>query len=202
MQRFIMIRFLQSLLTLWVMSVIVFSLARFTGDPLDVLAAIRLSKATVTKMKQNLFWAAIYNVIAIPVAAGVLYPFGILLRPEVGALAMSASSITVATNAVLLKSVEKKLSFIQAPLEGGALVHYNGLYYVMGSHLTGWRPNPNVYATSPSLSGPWTEFKGIAPPETNTYGSQSTLMLKIAGSKKTAIIYMGDIWRPKALWDS
>jgi len=79
------------------------------SDPLDVLAAIRLSKATVTKMKQNLFWAAIYNVIAIPVASGVLYPFGILLRPEVGALAMSASSITVATNAVLLKSVEKKL---------------------------------------------------------------------------------------------
>jgi P-type Cu2+ transporter len=79
------------------------------SDPLDVLAAIRLSKATVTKMKQNLFWAAIYNLIAIPVAAGVLYPLGILLRPEVGALAMSASSITVATNAVLLKSVEKKL---------------------------------------------------------------------------------------------
>src|SRR6266700_1094784 len=79
------------------------------NDPLDVLAAIRLSKATVTKMKQNLFCAAIYNVIAIPVASGVLYPFGILLRPEVGALAMSASSITVATNAVLLKSVEKKL---------------------------------------------------------------------------------------------
>src|SRR5437588_7799536 len=79
------------------------------SDPLDVLAAIRLSKATVTKMKQNLFWAAIYNVIAIPVASGVLYPFGILLRPEVGALDMSASSITVATNAVLLKSVEKKL---------------------------------------------------------------------------------------------
>jgi P-type Cu2+ transporter len=79
------------------------------SDPLDVLAAIRLSKATVTKMKQNLFWAAIYNVIAIPVAAGVLYPFGILLRPEVGALAMSASSITVAINAVSLKSVEKKL---------------------------------------------------------------------------------------------
>jgi cation transport ATPase len=79
------------------------------SDPLDVLAAIRLSKATITKMKQNLFWAAIYNVIAIPVAAGVLYPFGILLAPEVEALVMSASSITVATNAVLLKSVEKKL---------------------------------------------------------------------------------------------
>lgn len=79
------------------------------SDPLDVLAAIRLSKATVRKMKQNLFWAAIYNVIAIPLAAGVLYPVGILLSPEVGALAMSASSITVATNAVLLKRVEKGL---------------------------------------------------------------------------------------------
>ena len=79
------------------------------SDPLDVLAAIRLSKATVTKMKQNLFWAAIYNLIAIPVAAGVLYPLGILLSPAVGALAMSASSITVATNAVLLKGVERHL---------------------------------------------------------------------------------------------
>ncbi len=79
------------------------------SDPLDVLAAIRLSKSTVVKMKQNLFWAAIYNVIAIPVAAGVLYPFGILLSPAVGALAMSASSITVATNAVLLKRVEPHL---------------------------------------------------------------------------------------------
>jgi P-type Cu2+ transporter len=79
------------------------------SDPLDVLAAIRLSKATVRKMKQNLFWAAIYNTIAIPVAAGVLYPLGILLNPAIGALAMSASSITVATNAVLLKRVEPRL---------------------------------------------------------------------------------------------
>jgi Cu2+-exporting ATPase len=74
------------------------------SDPLDVLAAIRLSKATVRKMKQNLFWAAIYNVVAIPVAAGALYPaFGVMLRPEFGALAMSASSITVVSNALLLR---------------------------------------------------------------------------------------------------
>jgi Cu2+-exporting ATPase len=74
------------------------------SDPADVLAAIRLSEATVRKMKQNLFWAAIYNVIAIPIAAGVLYPsFGIMLRPEFGALAMSALSITVVTNALLLR---------------------------------------------------------------------------------------------------
>jgi len=81
------------------------------SDPLDVLRAIRLSKATVTKMKQNLFWASIYNVLAIPIAAGVLYPsFGIELRPEWSALLMSASSIIVATNAVLLERVERDLA--------------------------------------------------------------------------------------------
>ena len=75
------------------------------SDPADVLAAIRLSKATVTKMKQNLFWAAAYNLVAIPVAAGVLYPaLGLTLRPEFGALAMSASSITVVSNALLLRT--------------------------------------------------------------------------------------------------
>ena len=58
------------------------------SDPLDVVRAIRLSKATVSKMKQNLFWASIYNVLAIPIAAGALYPsFGIELRPEWAALA-------------------------------------------------------------------------------------------------------------------
>ncbi len=80
------------------------------SDPYDIVAAIRLSKATVRKMKQNLFWAAIYNVLAIPVAAGVFYnSLGWSLRPEIAALLMSASSIIVATNAVLLKRVEPTL---------------------------------------------------------------------------------------------
>jgi P-type Cu2+ transporter len=74
------------------------------SDPRDVLSAIQLSKATVRKMRQNLFWAAIYNLLAIPIAAGALYPaFGFVLRPEFGALAMSASSITVVSNALLLR---------------------------------------------------------------------------------------------------
>jgi P-type Cu2+ transporter len=78
------------------------------SDPQDILRAITISKATVRKMKQNLFWAAIYNVLAIPVAAGVLYPsLGIELRPEWAALLMSLSSIIVAVNAVLLRSVER-----------------------------------------------------------------------------------------------
>jgi P-type Cu2+ transporter len=81
------------------------------SDPLDIVRAIRLSKATVRKMKQNLFWASIYNVLAIPVAAGALYPsFGVELRPEWSALLMSLSSIIVATNAVLLKTVDKELA--------------------------------------------------------------------------------------------
>jgi Cu2+-exporting ATPase len=83
------------------------------SDPLDVVKAIRLSKATVRKMKQNLFWASIYNVLAIPVAAGALYPsFGIELRPEWSALLMSLSSIIVATNAVLLKTTDGELKEI------------------------------------------------------------------------------------------
>jgi Cu2+-exporting ATPase len=80
------------------------------SDPADVLRAIRLSKATVTKMKQNLLWASIYNIIAIPVAGGLLYPnFGILLRPEIAALLMSISSIIVATNATILNRSEKEI---------------------------------------------------------------------------------------------
>jgi Cu2+-exporting ATPase len=80
------------------------------SDPLDIIRAITLSKATVRKMKQNLVWASIYNVLAIPVAAGVLYPsYGIALRPEWSALLMSLSSIIVAVNAVLLKRVEREL---------------------------------------------------------------------------------------------
>ncbi|KKS77714.1 MAG: Copper/silver-translocating P-type ATPase [Candidatus Woesebacteria bacterium GW2011_GWC1_42_9] len=80
------------------------------SDPADVLRAIKLSKATVRKMKENLVWASVYNLLAIPVAAGVLYPsFGITLRPEFSALLMSISSIIVATNAILLNRAEKDL---------------------------------------------------------------------------------------------
>jgi len=80
------------------------------SDPLDIIKAIKLSKATVNKMKQNLFWAVIYNLLAIPVAAWVFYTqFWIFLRPELSAILMSLSSMIVAINAVLLKRVESKL---------------------------------------------------------------------------------------------
>lgn len=98
-------------------------------------------------------------------------------------------------------SVEKTC-FIPAPLEGGALVHVGGLYYVVGSHMTGWRPNPNAYATAPALTGHWTEFRNLAPADTNNYGSQSTMLLKVTGSKATTVIFLADEWRPRELWDS
>jgi beta-xylosidase len=99
-------------------------------------------------------------------------------------------------------TVEQQTCFIKEPLEGGALVHYQGLYYVIGSRMTGWDPNPNEYATAPSLTGPWSEFKSIAPPETKTYGSQSTMLLKVAGRRSATVIFMGDIWKPRMQWDS
>ncbi|HUW14098.1 MAG TPA: heavy metal translocating P-type ATPase, partial [Anaerolineae bacterium] len=76
------------------------------NDPRDVVGLIRLSRATMSKMRQNLVWATAYNVVAIPAAAGVLQPWGIVLRPEWGALFMSASTIIVAINALLLRRTE------------------------------------------------------------------------------------------------
>ena len=73
------------------------------SDPLDVATAITISRGTVRKMHQNLWWAVGYNSLALPVAAGVFEPLGFVLRPEVGAISMAGSSIIVALNAVALK---------------------------------------------------------------------------------------------------
>ena len=74
------------------------------SDPLDVALALRIGRGTVRKMRQNLGWAVGYNVIALPIAAGVFVPaFGFGLRPEIAALSMSGSSLLVAVNALALK---------------------------------------------------------------------------------------------------
>lgn len=73
------------------------------SDPSDVARIIRLSRAAYSKMTQNLIWATGYNIFAIPLAAGVLYNFGIILSPAVGAILMSVSTIAVALNAQLLR---------------------------------------------------------------------------------------------------
>jgi Cu2+-exporting ATPase len=73
------------------------------SDPLDVPIALEIGRGTYRKMRQNLGWAIGYNAIAIPIAAGVFEPFGLVLRPEIAALSMSGSSLIVAVNALLLK---------------------------------------------------------------------------------------------------
>jgi Cu+-exporting ATPase len=78
-------------------------------DLRDVVAAIDLSKYTLNKIKENLFWAFFYNIIGIPIAAGVLYPFtGWLLNPVIAAAAMAFSSISVVSNALLMKRYKSK----------------------------------------------------------------------------------------------
>ena len=76
------------------------------NNPLDVVKVISLSRKTDAKMKQNLAWATGYNILAIPAAAGVFIPWGISLRPEYGALLMSASSLIVVANALGLRRVK------------------------------------------------------------------------------------------------
>jgi Cu2+-exporting ATPase len=73
------------------------------SDPRDVPRIIALSKATYRKMVQNLWWAAGYNIVAIPLAAGVLAPWGVVLPAAVGAVLMSLSTVIVAINAQLLR---------------------------------------------------------------------------------------------------
>jgi P-type Cu2+ transporter len=85
------------------------------NDPADVSGSIQLARKVRGKIKQNLFWAAIYNIVAIPVAAGALYPaLGILLRPEWAALAMSASTVAVTGIALMLN----RLRLASYPREG------------------------------------------------------------------------------------
>lgn len=79
------------------------------NDPMDIPRIVALSKATFKKMRQNLIWATGYNVVALPLAAGVLAPIGFVLPPAVGALIMSISTVIVAINAQLLRRVREKI---------------------------------------------------------------------------------------------
>jgi Cu2+-exporting ATPase len=95
------------------------------SDPYDVVGAVELSRATLAKMHQNLWWAVGYNVVAFPVAAGVFYP--LTISPEIAALAMSGSSLLVAINALLLKRAKlagiREPSAPQVPLAEAAHAH-------------------------------------------------------------------------------
>ena len=84
------------------------------GDLRGILRARRLSRATMRNIKQNLFWAFVYNSVGVPIAAGILYPFfGILLSPMIAAAAMSFSSVSVIGNALRLRIEVKRFSVFQ-----------------------------------------------------------------------------------------
>ena len=79
------------------------------GDLQDAVRAITIGRATLSKIKQNLFWALFYNILGIPVAAGLLSGYGITLKPEYAGLAMAFSSVSVVLNSLLLKRIERKM---------------------------------------------------------------------------------------------
>ena len=79
-------------------------------------------------------------------------------------------------------------------LEAPAIAKVGGRYFLLGSHLTGWGTNDNVYATATSLSGPWSAFTNVAPAGTRTYNSQTSFLLPVTGSAGTGYVYLGDRW--------
>jgi Cu2+-exporting ATPase len=91
-----------------------------TSDPRSVVGVIELSRASYRKMIQNLAWAAGYNVLAIPLAAGVLAPIGVVLPPAVGAILMSVSTIVVALNAQLLRRLDLRPDDVTAHVSATA----------------------------------------------------------------------------------
>jgi Cu2+-exporting ATPase len=87
------------------------------SDPFGVPTALAIGRATLRTMRQNLAWAIVYNGLALPIAAGVFAPLGLVLRPEIAALSMSGSSALVAVNALLLKRVRLP-AISDAPVAG------------------------------------------------------------------------------------
>lgn len=83
---------------------------------------------------------------------------------------------------------------VLADYEAPAMVKIGGTYYLLGSHLTGWSTNDNVYATASSPSGPWSAFRSFAPTGTNTYNSQTANIITVAGASGTTYIYAADRW--------
>jgi hypothetical protein len=99
-------------------------------------------------------------------------------------------------------TVEREVALIPHPYEAPAMVKAGNVYFLLGSHLTGWDLNANEYATADSPAGPWSEFHPVAPPETKTYRSQTAYILPVAGSRETSYVYLGDRWNGKGLKDS
>jgi len=102
------------------------------GDPRGVPAAIALSRSTMTIIRENLFWAFAYNVLLIPVAMGILAPFGLVLSPALAAAAMALSSVAVVTNSLRLRSFDARPAAARAPLRHGPLAALRRSWYLVG----------------------------------------------------------------------
>jgi hypothetical protein len=104
---------------------------------------------------------------------------------------LSSDYLSVAATVALLPDYE-------AP----AVLKSGGRYFLLGSQLTGWKTNDNVYASATSLSGPWTPFSTFAPAGTSTYNTQTANVIPVSGSSGTTYIYAGDRWNSSDLGDS
>ena len=94
------------------------------SDPMDVVEAIKISKKTISKIRQNLYWALVYNSAGIPIAAGILYPFfHITLNPIIAAAAMAFSSVSVVMNSLLLNSYEREVPLRQRGMRASQSEH-------------------------------------------------------------------------------
>ncbi len=99
-------------------------------------------------------------------------------------------------------TLAQEVALIRESYEAPALVKISGVYYLLGSRLSGWDANPNKYTTATALAGPWSAFQDVAPPATRTYTSQTASILPILGTKQTTYLYLGDRWKPDNLTDS
>lgn len=94
--------------------------------------------------------------------------------------------------------MEKNIYTWSEKIESPALILRDGVYFMFGSHLTGWKTNDNVYSTATLLAGPWSEWRTFAEPGSHTYDSQTNFVLQIGNTT----IYMGDRWEPDNLMSS
>jgi len=102
------------------------------GDPRGVPAAIALSRATMTTVRENLFWAFAYNILLIPVAMGVLVPVGLALNPALAAAAMALSSVAVVTNSLRLRRFDARPATVRSAPARGPLARLRRSWYLVG----------------------------------------------------------------------
>jgi hypothetical protein len=95
--------------------------------------------------------------------------------------------------------VVSSVAALQPNYEAPAMFKVNGRYYLFGSELTGWNCNDNKFTTATNLAGPWSKWGLFAPAGSETYNSQTTLILPVTGSKGTTFLFMGDRWNPSDL---